>query len=450
MTILVIDDEDSQRRTLRGFLSKLGYTVLEAASGEEGLAIAAGDEPIHLVISDVRMPGIDGFEVLRRLRAAHPELAVLIVTAFATYNQAVDAVKAGAWDYLPKPLDLDDLRVKVWKIESELGGGGEGVAAPSDGFIAHSPSMKGILAMLERAAASDATILLLGESGTGKSQLAKWLHRRSKRSDEVFSVVTCAALPDALIESELFGHEKGAFTGADKLRIGRFEAAEGGTVFLDEIGEVPLPTQVKLLHVLQERVIERLGASGKPRPVDVRIIAATNKDLLEHVSEGKFREDLYYRLNVVSVEVPPLRARRADISPLIDAFLTKYAQDDPPLLSDDARATLMGYGYPGNVRELENAIERAVILCQGGVIRPHDFPPLMARNIASATQSVTHVSVSDQALPDAVEQLERELIQKALHETDGVQTRAAQRLGITERNLRYKLQKYDIATSRTA
>ncbi|MBT3292148.1 MAG: sigma-54-dependent Fis family transcriptional regulator, partial [Victivallales bacterium] len=265
-------------------------------------------------------------------------------TAFATYAQAVEAAKAGAWDYLAKPLDLDDLRVKIWKIEGELGRDTEAApdATDADGFIAESPAMRDVLALLERAAPTDATILLLGESGVGKNVLAERIHQRSKRAAATFGVVSCAALPETLIESELFGHEKGAYTGADRARDGRFEAADGGTLFLDEIGEVPLGTQVKLLRVLQERVVERIGASGKPISVDVRIIAATNSDLEAAVDAGTFRQDLFYRLNVVTVEVPPLRDRRADIPALIDAFLRSHTPEGQatPVLDEEAERAL--------------------------------------------------------------------------------------------------------------
>ncbi|MBT3270485.1 sigma-54-dependent Fis family transcriptional regulator [Candidatus Poribacteria bacterium] len=445
MRILVIDDDDAQRRMLRGFLRKLDHEVLDAGTGEEGVAIAESEGELDLVISDIRMPGIDGLEVLRRLRAMFPELAVLLATAFATYAQAVEAAKAGAWDYLAKPLDLDDLRVKIWKIEGELGRDTEAApdATDADGFIAESPAMRDVLALLERAAPTDATILLLGESGVGKNVLAERIHQRSKRAAATFGVVSCAALPETLIESELFGHEKGAYTGADRARDGRFEAADGGTLFLDEIGEVPLGTQVKLLRVLQERVVERIGASGKPISVDVRIIAATNSDLEAAVDAGTFRQDLFYRLNVVTVEVPPLRDRRADIPALIDAFLRSHTPEGQatPVLDEEAERALLAHDYPGNVRELQNAIERAAILAQAGRITTMDLPPTLTRG---APAPAAHADT----LPAAVEDLERQYIAEALHETDGVQTRAAERLGITERNLRYKLRKYGLTSAR--
>ena len=445
MRILVIDDDDAQRRMLRGFLRKQGHEVFDAGTGEEGVALAEHEGGLDLVISDIRMPGIDGIEVLRRLRAMFPELAVLLATAFATYAQAVEAAKAGAWDYLPKPLDLDDLQVKIWKIESELGRDGDPAAdiAGDDGFIAESGPMREVLSLLERAAPTDATILLLGESGVGKNVLAERIHRRSNRADKPFGIVSCAALPETLIESELFGHEKGAYTGADKAREGRFEAAEGGTLFLDEIGEVPLATQVKLLRVLQERVVERIGASGKPVHVDVRIIAATTQDLAQAVEAGTFRQDLYYRLDVVSVEVPPLRERRADVPALIEAFLRSHTLpgQEPPVFDEEAERALLNHDYPGNVRELQNAIERAAILAQGGRITTMDLPPTLTRGAPPP-------SVAADTLPAAVEELERQYIAEALHESGGVQTRAAGQLGITERNLRYKLRKYGLASSR--
>jgi two-component system NtrC family response regulator len=444
--ILVIDDDDAQRRMLRGFLRKQDHEVFDAGTGEEGVTLAEREGPLDLVISDIRMPGIDGLEVLRRLRAMFPELAVLLATAFATYAQAVEAAKAGAWDYLAKPLDLDDLSVKIWKIEAELGhrAGRDATGdADGDGFIAESPAMREVLSLLERAAPTDATILLLGESGVGKNVLAERIHNQSKRADKTFGIVSCAALPETLIESELFGHEKGAYTGADRARQGRFEAADGGTLFLDEIGEVPLATQVKLLRVLQERVVERIGASGKPLHVDVRIIAATNQDLAKAVETGTFRQDLYYRLDVVSVVVPPLRERRADVPPLISAFLRSHtpAGQEPPVLDEEAERALLNHDYPGNVRELQNAIERAAILAQGGRITTMDLPPALTRGGPPP-------SARADTLPAAVEELERQYIAEALHESGGVQTRAAEQLGITERNLRYKLRKYGLTSSR--
>lgn len=444
--MLVIDDDAGQRTALGGFLRKLGYRVLTAGSGEEGLSVAEREGPVHVVLSDIRMPGMDGVEVLRRIRAANPEVAVVLMTAFGTIPQAVEAIKIGAWDYLSKPLDLDEVRVKLVQIEREFG-----LDADEDleeslpehrGIIAESAAMKEVLSVLARAAQSDATILLLGESGTGKSRIAEWIHQSSARKNKPFVAVSCAALPETLIESELFGFERGAFTGADRARPGRFETADGGTLFLDEIGDVPLPTQIKLLRVLQERVVERLGESGRPRRVDVRIVAATNRDLPELIRVGRFREDLFYRLNVVSVEIPPLRDRRADIPLLIAHFLAKHTPSGktPPILSPPAQSILLHYHYPGNVRELENAIERAIILARGDVIRPVDLPPAMTRP--------ANVPPVGDALPDAVENLERQLILEALRDADGVQTRAAERLGITERNLRYKLRKYRIPTLR--
>lgn len=431
---------------LRGFLRKQDHEVFDAGTGEEGVTLAEREGPLDLVISDIRMPGIDGLEVLRRLRAMFPELAVLLATAFATYAQAVEAAKAGAWDYLAKPLDLDDLSVKIWKIEAELGhrAGRDATGdADGDGFIAESPAMREVLSLLERAAPTDATILLLGESGVGKNVLAERIHNQSKRAGKTFGIVSCAALPETLIESELFGHEKGAYTGADRARQGRFEAADGGTLFLDEIGEVPLATQVKLLRVLQERVVERIGASGKPLHVDVRIIAATNQDLAKAVETGTFRQDLYYRLDVVSVVVPPLRERRADVPPLISAFLRSHtpAGQEPPVLDEEAERALLNHDYPGNVRELQNAIERAAILAQGGRITTMDLPPALTRGGPPP-------SAPADTLPAAVEELERQYIAEALHESGGVQTRAAEQLGITERNLRYKLRKYGLTSSR--
>ena len=451
-TILVIDDEPAQREALAGHLSNRGYHVLAAESGASGMEILQ-QHLVDLVLTDYRMPDMNGQEVLLAARKINPEIEVIVITAYGTVDGAVDAMREGACHYLEKPVDLDELDRVVESVlerhqlmsenrllKSQLRERARtGSADGFEGIISVDPAMEEVLNIVARAAPSRATVLVRGDSGTGKELVARAIHAASPRKDKPFVAVNCAALNENLIESELFGHEKGAFTGADQQRQGRFEQADGGTLFVDEVAEVSTEVQVKLLRVLQERTVERVGGAS-PLEVDVRLISATHQRLEDLVAEGRFREDLFYRLNVVSVQVPPLRKRRQDIPLLINHFLQRYSAENGKEigeLSKEAMDWLMRYPYPGNVRELQNMIERAVVMARGSIITKKDLP-------AELGESTRPSVVGDEpaSLPDQVEALERSAIEQALHKVEGVQSRAAQLLGITERNLRYKLKKY--------
>ena len=446
MKILVVDDEPAQRELVSGFLARHGFEVTTARDGAEALE-RFRREPVDLILTDQKMPGLSGLELTQAARAVNPEVAVVVMTAYGTIEHAVAAIKAGATDYLTKPLNLDELLHRLGQVRDHqrlLGENRELRAALQErhrveGILGESGRMQEVLSLVRRVAASDATVLIRGESGTGKELIAKAIHYASRRAEGPLVRVNCAALPETLLESELFGHEKGAFTGAQATRRGRFELAHGGSLFLDEIGDLPPHLQVKLLRVLQEREIERVGSS-RPIPVDVRLLAATHRDLEALVKAGGFREDLYYRINVVTLVVPPLRERREDIPLLLDHFLSKFARENGKTirgLTREARDTLLRYDYPGNVRELENLMERAVVLTRDEVIGRADLP-LSVRDAEPESGEAT-------GLPAAVEGLERRMIRDALARADGVQTRAAELLGISERVLRYKLRKYGLA-----
>ena len=444
--ILVVDDEPAQRELVGGFLRKHGFDVVVAGGGREAVA-RFKQEPFDLVLTDQRMPDLSGIEVLEAVRSTSPETAVVIITAYGTIETAVRAVKAGAADYLTKPLNLDDLLHRVHRVRErqrlvtenrELR---EALAERHrvEGIIGDSGRMQEVLSLVRRVAPSDATVLIRGESGTGKELIARALHYAGPRAAGPLVKVNCAALAESLLETELFGHEKGAFTGAVASRKGRFELADGGSIFLDEIGDLPPHLQVKLLRVLQEREFERVGSS-RPIKVDVRLLAATHRDLEALVREGRFREDLYYRINVVTIMLPPLRERREDLPPLIEHFLRAFAGKNGKSvrgLTREAREALLRYDYPGNIRELENLIERAVVLTRDDVIGVEDLP-LTLETPASG-------SGDEAGLIAAVEGLERRMIREALAKADGTQTRAAEMLGISERVLRYKLKKYGLS-----
>jgi DNA-binding NtrC family response regulator len=444
--ILVVDDEPAQRELVGGFLRKHGFDVVEAGSGREAVA-RFKEESFDLVLTDQRMPDLSGLDVLEAVRSTSPEAAVVIMTAYGTIETAVSAVKAGAADYLTKPLNLDDLLHRVYRVRErqrlvaenrELR---EALAGRHrvEGIIGDSGRMQEVLSLVRRVAPSDATVLIRGESGTGKELIARALHQASPRATGALVKVNCAALAESLLETELFGHEKGAFTGAVASRKGRFELADGGSIFLDEIGDLPPHVQVKLLRVLQEREFERVGSS-RPVKVDVRLLAATHRDLEALVREGRFREDLYYRINVVTIVLPPLRERREDLLPLIEHFLRAFAEKNGKAVrgvTREAREALLRYDYPGNIRELENLIERAVVLTRDDVIGVEDLP--------LALETPAQESGEGAGIIAAVEGLERRMIREALTKADGTQTRAAEMLGISERVLRYKLKKYGLS-----
>ncbi|MBI4635652.1 MAG: sigma-54-dependent Fis family transcriptional regulator [Candidatus Rokubacteria bacterium] len=444
--VLVVDDEPAQRELVAGFLAKHGFEVVAAADGRTALERFRA-EPFDLILTDQKMPAFSGLELLAAARAVNPEVAVIVMTAYGTIESAVAAIKSGATDYLPKPLNLDELLHRIGQVRDRqrlLGENRELREALRErhrveGIIGESGRMQEVLSLVRRVAGSDATVLIRGESGTGKELIAKAIHYASPRAGGPLVRVNCAALPETLLESELFGHEKGAFTGAHAARRGRFEAAHGGSLFLDEIGDLPLHLQVKLLRVLQEREIERLGSS-RPIPVDVRLLAATHRDLEAMVRAGGFRDDLYYRINVVTIALPPLRERREDIPLLLEHFLEKFARRNGKAirgLTREARDALLRYDYPGNVRELENLVERAVVLTRDEVVGLGDLPLVVEESPEEALEATS--------LPTVLEGIERRMISEALARAEGVQTRAAEILGISERVLRYKLRKLGLA-----
>jgi len=446
-TILVVDDEVQQAQALAGFLRKKGYDVHVSDAAEDALE-KIRSLPIDLVLTDMRMPEMDGLELLHRGKQINPELDFVVITAFGSVDNAVEAMKRGAVDYLTKPIDLDQLELVVNRVRERKQLISENrwlreQIAEKHGFgniVYVSQRMSEALSVAARAAPTRATVLILGESGTGKELVARAIHAASPRKDKPFVVVNCAALPESLLESELFGHEKGAFTGADRLRKGRFELADGGTMFIDEVGDLPPQVQVKLLRVLQEGTFERVGGT-ETLSVDVRIVAATNRDLDRMVKEGSFREDLYYRLNVVRVWIPPLRERREDIPPLLDHFVRRFSTEYGKKIqgfSKEALDLLLKYDYPGNVRELQNIVEQAVVLARGEFITTAELPP----SLRSQLQPVPEQDGGTFA--EKVAAFEKRLILEALEKANGVQTRAAELLGMTERNLRYKMQKYGL------
>jgi two-component system NtrC family response regulator len=448
--ILIMDDEAPERKRVEDYLRRKGYDVLGVGSLQEAVD-EVGRDHYDMFLTDCNIPGVDALRTSEEARKINPDMAVVIMTAFGTIETAVKAIKAGAYDYLPKPIDLDQLAVLIERVSERRDLIRENTELKEmlierykfDEIVSTSHAMEEVLNMTGRVSASSATVLLRGESGTGKELIAKAIHYHSPRANAPLIKVNCAALPETLLESELFGHEKGAFTGATARRIGRFEAADKGTLFLDEIGELTSGMQVKLLRVLQEREFERLGGNTTIK-VDVRVIAATNRDIEKAMKEGAFREDLYYRLNVVSVVIPPLRERKEDVPGLVDFFIKKYNRENNKSItgiSAETRDLLMRYGYPGNVRELENIIERAVVLAKKAVITRLDLP-IHVRSAAS------EVELSAQALKgslnETLDTVERGIILESLKASGGVQTRAAEKLGISERVLRYKLKKYRI------
>ncbi|MDD5230629.1 MAG: sigma-54 dependent transcriptional regulator [Candidatus Marinimicrobia bacterium] len=444
LNIAIIDDDKSQRELLSGFFKKLGCTVFVCDSGENCLSVIE-KQYLDLVLTDFRMPGMNGLEILRRVKALNPEIQVIIMTAFGSIEDAVTAMHQGAWDYLAKPIDLDELEIKLQKIvehnallrENELLKTRIAATELKTEIIYKSSAMAEVLNLVARISDSQAAVLIQGESGTGKELIARAIHQASPRHAKPFVAINCAAIPETLFESELFGHEKGAYTGATERTRGRLEVAEGGTLFLDEVADIPLSFQVKLLRVLQEKEYQRLGAAQTLR-TDVRIVSATNKNIQQLVDETKFRSDLFFRLNVIPIQIPPLRERREDIIPLVEHFIAKHARlNNRPIagVSAEGMNLLMRYDYPGNVRELENIIERAVILARQTTLTMADLPLQPA---PPATISLSY------SLNDQIENLERELIKNALIQTGNVQTRAAELLGISERVLRYKIEKYKI------
>jgi len=439
--ILVVDDEELQREMLGGFLQKEGFLVSLADSGETALKLCQ-DEFFEVALIDLKMPGMDGIELLSRLKEINPEIQVIVITAHGSIETAVEAMRRGAFHYVNKPVDLEELKVNVKKaLENQK------ILAENRflkeqleekykdlKIIGESKAIKEVLSTVARVAKSDSTVLIRGESGTGKELVARAIHALGDRASQKFISLSCVAIPETLLESELFGYEKGAFTGATRRKEGRFELADSGTLFLDEIGDLSLETQVKLLRVIESQEFERLGGKETIK-VNVRIISATNQDLEKKIKEKSFREDLYYRLNVVSIFIPPLRERKGDILPLVEHFIQKYNQKTGKKIqgiTTDAKDILLSYPWPGNIRELENVIERAIVLGRGEAIDKSDLAYLSFQK--------TEQFPSDFSLRE----LEKSQILKVLEKTEGNLTQAAELLGIHRNTLRLKIKEYEI------
>ena len=444
--VLIVEDNESLRAGIRVSLEESGFSVQEAASGEEAVQKLEA-ESFHVVVSDIRLGDMTGVDILKKAKEVNSGTEVILMTAYATVETAIQALRLGAFDYIQKPFEIEQLKhrvrtaLKMGRMRSELEFYQRAEyrnALEGDSLVAESRGMRDILAVVRKVAPTTATVLVTGETGTGKELLATLLHFGSSRANGPLIKVNCAALHENLLESELFGHEKGAFTGAEKLRIGRFEQADKGTIFLDEIGDMSATTQAKVLRVLQEQEFERLGSSGRSIRVDVRVVAASNKDLRTEVKEGRFRQDLFFRLNVVNLRVPPLRERREDILPLARFFLNQYSVDFKKKVSGfspGAIEKLRSYHWPGNVRELQNTIERAVLLSDGEIV-----------DTGNLTMEAPHEEFTDDQPWNILnlENLERGAILRALQMTRGVQKDAAQLLGVSPRVLNYKIQSLNI------
>jgi DNA-binding NtrC family response regulator len=454
--ILIVDDERPIRRILSVLLAERRHRVTDVGSGEEALAILVEAKP-DLVLLDLKLPDIDGLETLKRLRALNPRLDVVMMTAHGTISSAVEAMRRGAFDYVTKPFDNDELLIVVdralemRRLSSEIESLREDLEARY-GFseiVGISGELQEVFRMMAKIVRVDVTVLVTGESGTGKELVARAIHRRSRRSEGPFVAVNCSAIPQTLVESEFFGHEKGAFTDAREARAGKFEQADGGSLFLDEVGDLALDAQAKLLRALQERQIQRIGARA-PRAVDVRVIAATNKNLEKESREGRFREDLYWRLNVIHVRLPPLRERRADLAVLIDHFVDRFNRElglAVGAIAPDVRQLLSEYPWPGNVRELENTICRAMILCDGDVLTVADLPgrvrgePMDGGELPRS--DLSHLSLAE-AVTEATERLEKVMILARLAEHRGSRTATAESLGVSRKTLFNKMRQYGL------
>ncbi len=456
--LLIVDDDRTQAETLARVLGLDGYDAAVAVSGKDALEAVRARQP-DLVLTDLKMPGMDGMELFRRLHANLPELPVVIVTAHGTIETAIEAVKEGVVDFIQKPVYAEELVHRFEKIFRQRELASENAELKKrllhrdrgDAMYGTSPAMENLRGQIARVARTDATVLILGESGTGKELVADAIHYGSSRRDGPIIKLNCAAIPENLLEDELFGHERGAYTGADSRRRGRFELAHGGTLFLDEIGELPLGLQVKLLRLLQERTFERLGGSESIKS-DVRVICATNRDLESQVVAGQFREDLYYRINVVPLEVPPLRDRAEDVIVLARHFAREAGvRNGRPIetLAPDAVQRLRAHRWPGNVRELRNAVERAVIMGSGDTLLASDLSLAGGRSVAQPVSEDQDGRLVRQLMNSEIpfEDFERELLVRALKRTRGNQSRAARMLGMTRRTLQYRIDKFDIDTA---
>jgi len=456
--ILIVDDEHSMREFLSIILQKEGHTVVTASNGSTALEYLASDT-FDIVLTDIRMPGISGLDILKQIREHYPDTITIMITAYASTETAIEAMKQGAYDYIAKPFKVEEIKLIVrnalekqklrqentvlkkkiqeWTTSGLIGG-----------IVGKSPAILAIIELIAKIADSPSTVLITGESGTGKELVARAIHNYSKRKNKPFIAINCSAIPEGLLESELFGHVKGAFTGAIMNKEGLFEAANGGTLFLDEIGDIPLSFQAKLLRVLEDKKIKRVG-SNQEISVDVRIIAATNKDLRKAISEGTFREDLFYRLDVIPIKVPPLRERKEDIPLLVNHFVSRFSRilgKEVRGVSREAMERLMQHHWKGNVRELENVIERAVTLGGGPIIELHNIEESLSRNINSRIPLPPgDIPPEGIDLDEMLASIEKHFLLKALHRANGVKKDAAKLLGLDFRSFRYRLSKYNIS-----
>ncbi|MBI4964909.1 MAG: sigma-54-dependent Fis family transcriptional regulator [Desulfomonile tiedjei] len=451
-TVLVVDDEKNYLVVLEDLLQDAGYEVATASSGAQAIEIIQ-NTPVDTVLSDIKMPGLSGIELLEAVKAVDSDLPVILMTAYAEVDQAVNAMKNGALDHIQKPFDNHDIRravargverrsliKNIRRLEAELG-------TIWGNIVGKSRAMETVFSLMKRVADTPTTVLITGESGTGKELIARGIHKASSRSQAPFVSINCAAVPENLLESELFGYEKGAFTGAVSLKQGKFEFADSGSLFLDEVGEMSLNLQVKLLRVLQEQEFQRVGGN-KDIKVDVRIIAATNKDLREEVDAGRFRADLFFRLNVVAINVPPLRERRQDIPVLVAHFLNKFGERLGRSIRDvdpDVMSALYSYSWPGNVRELENVIERGLVLSRSSTLTPDDLPPEI-RESHEIEEGIDTLISWERGLAETLDAIEERMIRHALKKAGNVQAQAAKTLGVSRSNLQYKMKKYGLLT----
>lgn len=455
--ILVVDDEDSIREFLDIMLRREQYEVTQAEDGEKAIELLK-KKTFDMVISDLQMPNVTGLELLKYVRENYPDTLFMMITAFGTTEIAVEAMKLGAYDYLTKPFKLDEVRINVQnalkskfferenkQLKKELV-----IEYSFQNMVGNSDAMHRVFDLVKRVSQAPTNVLITGESGTGKEVVAKAIHFNGPMKEKPFVTINCGAIPENLMESEMFGHKKGSFTGAVNDKVGLFEVADGGTLFLDEVGELPLSIQVKLLRAIQERIIRRVGATEDIK-IEVRIIAATNRELEKMVADGSFRQDLFYRLNVINIKTPALRERRDDIPLLANHFLKKYNErlgKTVNLISDEAMKLLKSYDYPGNVRELENIIERTVALEGGGAVLPESLPPFVQTEQGRKMISARDIEVTDAGveLDKIMGQIEKEIIIKAIHTAGGVKKKAARLLNITFRSMRYRVDKYNLGS----
>ncbi|HEY6105551.1 MAG TPA: sigma-54 dependent transcriptional regulator [Anaeromyxobacteraceae bacterium] len=457
-SILIVDDERSMREFLEILLAKQGHQVAAEADLPAALRRVAEGE-WDLVVTDLRLGKDSGLEVLRSVKASWPATEVVMITAFATTENAVQAMKMGAYDYVLKPFKVDELKLVVEKAlehralvaENRVLRHRVGAKPRGEGLIGRSAAIEEVRQLVAKVASARSTVLIAGESGTGKEVVARSIHEQGGHREQPFVAINCGAIPEGLIESELFGHEKGSFTGAVESKPGLFEVAGAGTIFLDEVGELPPPVQVKLLRALQERKVRRVGGSADI-PVNARIVAATNRDLAEEVRASRFREDLFYRLNVIQIRMPPLRERREDIPLFLEHYLTRFGAElgrPPARLSPEAERLLAAWSYPGNVRELANVVERAATLCEGEVVQARDLPPaLRGPGLAPEAEPAAAIPEGGLDLQAHLDAIERRVLEQALERTGGIKTEAARLLSLTFRSLRYRLAKYGIGGER--